>query len=97
MVIFLFITIGDKKYNIVHPKGRKRWIVKKILEDKDYSHLDALLDDVINLRQTPSRLDIHDFELPDSIPKNIAQSERPPKQQVIDAHITRFSKPSHTE
>ena len=54
--------------------------------------LDTLLDDVIHLRHIPSKLDIHNFELPDSIPKNIAQSERPPKQQVIDAHITRFSK-----
>ena len=66
--------------------------MKKILEDKDYSHLDALLDDVITLRQLPYRLDIHNFEQPDSIPKNIAQSERPPKQEVIDAHITRFNK-----
>lgn len=85
------------KYNIVYPKGRKRWILKKLLEKKDYSHLDALLDDVIELRRTPSRLDIHNFTLPDTIPKNIAQSERPPKQQVIDAHITRFSKHAPTE
>ena len=63
--------------------------MKKTLEDKDYSHLDALLDDVITLRQLPHRLDI---EQPDSIPKKIPQSERPPKQEVIDAHITRFNK-----
>ena len=31
---------------------------------------------------------IHNFEQPDSIPKNIAKSEGPPKQEVIDAHIT---------
>ena len=67
-------------------------MVKKILEDKNYSHLDTLLDDVIQLRHIPSKQDIHNFELPDSIPKNIAQSEEPPKQQVIDAHITRFTR-----
>ena len=66
--------------------------MKKLLEGKNYSCLDTLLDDVIKLRQTPHRLDIHDFELPDSIPKNIAQLERPPKQQVIDTHITRLAK-----
>ena len=71
--------------------------MKKLLEGKDYSHLDALMDDVITLQQTPSRLDIHTFALPDTIPKNIAQSERPPKQQVIDAHITRFSKHAPTD
>ena len=91
------ITIGDMRYNIVYPKGRKRWIIKKLLEDKDYSHLDTLLDDVITLRLIPSRLDIHNFEQPDNIPKNIALSQRPPKQEVIDAHITRFTKHPHTE
>ena len=61
--------------------------MKNLLEEYNYSHLDTLLDNVIKLPQTPHRLGIHDFELPDSIPKNIAQVERPPKQQVIDAHI----------
>ena len=54
----------------VFPRGRKKWIVKKLLEEKSYSHLDTLLDDVIKLQQTPHRLGICDFELPDSIPKN---------------------------
>ena len=76
-----FIIIADGKYNIMYPKGRKRWIVKKILQDKNYSHLDTLLDDVIQLQHTPSKLDIHNFELPDSIPKNIAQSERHPSNK----------------
>ena len=89
-----FITIGDKKFNVVFPKGRKRWIVKKVLEAKTYSHLDTLLDDVIQLRHTPDTLDMHTFEKPDNIPKNIALSQRPPKQEVIDAHVTRFSKHS---
>ena len=45
--------------------------MKKILQDKNYSHLDTFLDDVIHLRHTPSKLDIHNFELPDSIPKTL--------------------------
>jgi len=80
------------KYNIVFPKGRKRWVVKKVLEDKDYSYLHGLLDDVIEFRQHPDRLDAQTFEVPDNIPKNIAHTEKPPKQQVVDAHITRFTK-----
>ena len=66
--------------------------MKKLLKDKNYSHLDTLLDDIIKLWQTLHGLGMHDFELPDSIPKNIVQLERPPKQQVLDAHITRFTK-----
>lgn len=89
---FIITRTGDVRYNLANSKGRNKWILKKILEDKDYSHLNTLLDDVITLRQTPTRLDIHDFEQPDNIPKNIAKSERPPKQEVIDAHITRFNR-----
>ena len=64
----------------------------KLLEDKDYTYLHALLDDVLEVRQHPDRLDIHNFEVPDNIPKNIALIEKPPKQQAVDAHITRFTK-----
>ena len=61
--------------------------MKKILENKNYSHLNILLDDVITLWQTPSRLDIHNVLQPDSIPKNIAKSEKLPKQEVIIMYL----------
>ena len=94
---FIITRTGDVRYNLAHSKGRnKKRILMKILEDKDYSHLNTLLDNVITLRQTPIRLDIHNFEQPDNIPKNIAKSERPPKQEVIDAHITRFNRHSQS-
>ena len=64
------------------------------VRSQEYSHLDALLDDVIQLRHTLDTLGMHTFEKPDDIPKNIALSQRPPKQEVIDAHVTRFSKHS---
>ena len=87
---------GDVRYNLAHSKGTNRWILKKIMEDKDYSHFDTQPDDVITLQQIPSRLHIQNFEQPDSIPKNIAKSERPPKQEVIDAHITQFYRHSQS-
>ena len=93
---FIITRTGDVRYNLAHSKGRNRWILKKILEDKDYSHLDTLLDDVITLQQTPSRLDIHNFEQPDSILKNIVKSERPLKQEAIDAHIAQFNRHSQS-
>ena len=57
------------------------------MEDKDYSHLVTLLNDVITLWQISNRMDIHNSEQPDSIPKTLQKTERPPKQEVIDAHI----------
>ena len=44
---------------------------------------------------TPSRLDIHNFEQFRQYTENIANSELPPKQEVIDAHITQFN--SHSQ
>ena len=61
--------------------------MKKILEDKNYSHLNILLDDVITPWQTPSRLDIHNVLQPGSTPKNIAKSEQLPKQEVIIIYL----------
>ena len=72
---FIITRTGDVRYNLAHSKVRNRWILKKTLEDKDYSHLDTLPDDVITLRQTLSRLDIHNFEQSGSILKDIAKSE----------------------
>ena len=49
-----------------------------------------MMEDVLILRQIDSRQDITDYQLPDTIPNNIALTERPPKQQAVDAHISRF-------
>jgi len=62
-----------------------------MLEDKDYSYLHGLLDDVIEFQQHPDRVYTQTFEVPDNIPKNISLIEKPPKQQVVDARITRFT------
>ena len=87
-----FIIIGYRKYNIVYSKGRKRWIMKKISEDKIIHTLIPFWMMSFNCgTHLHSKLNIHNFELPDSIPKTL-QSKRPPKQQVIDAYITRFTK-----
>ena len=45
---FITTRIGDVRYNLAYSKGM--WILKKTPEDKDYSHLNTLLDDVITLR-----------------------------------------------
>ena len=56
-----------------------------------------MMDDVLRLRQTHSRQDLTDYQLPDTIPRNIALTERPPKQQVLDAHISRFRTRTQTD
>ena len=36
---FIITHAGDVRCNLAHLKGRNRWILKKILEDKDYIHI----------------------------------------------------------
>ena len=77
------------------PKGRKAWIAKPILEAKDYTHLTHMMEDVIQFRLGDKKLDIIDYDTPSTIPHNIATIERPPKEDVIAKHTSRF--PSHSQ
>ena len=72
------------------PKGRKRWIARPLLESKKYDHLLTMMGDVIQLRLQDNRQDIQEYNVPDSIPKNIASTPKPAKEDTIQAHITRF-------
>ena len=48
------------------------------------------MDDIIQLRLNDDRQDLQEYTLPDSIPKNIASVPKPSKEEVVQAHITRF-------
>ena len=41
---------GSMRYNIAFSKQTKRWTVKRIQEDKDYTYLDDLVEDVLYLK-----------------------------------------------
>ena len=72
----VYLFAGDKRYNIVFPKGRKQWVARPLLEDKNYHNLVTMMDDVIQLRQhNDDRQDIQEYSMPDSIPKNIHSSK----------------------
>ena len=53
-----------------------------------------MMDDVIQLRISDNRHDMQEYNLPDSISKNIVSIQKPSKEDVIQAHITRFK---HTQ
>ena len=48
-----------------------------------------MLQDILYLR-IHRQQDMHNYEKPDTIPKNIAAIERPPKDEVIAIHLYRF-------
>ena len=87
----VYLFVGDKRYNIVFRKGRKQWVARPLLEEKNHDHLFTMMEDVIQLRQhDDDRQDIQEYSIPDSIPKNIATVPKPDKEDVVHAHITRF-------
>ena len=87
---------GTSRYLITFPKGRKSWVAKPILEDKDYTHLVHMMEDVVHTRMDRDKHELFDYDIPDTIPRNIASVERPSKEQVIAQHISRFPAQSTT-
>ena len=81
---------GSMRYNIAFSKQTKRWTVKPIHEDKDYTYLDDLVEDV--LYQKLHNTDLLDFDTPQSLglPHNIAPIPPPSKDSLISSHTSRF-------
>ena len=78
--------------------GSISWVVKPILEDKDYTHLCHMMEDVVQLRLDEHQQELHvfDYDKLEFIPQNIASIERSPKQDIIAQHISRFPMWSHS-
>ena len=86
----MFFLSGKTRFKIIFPKGKKAWVAKLILESKIYTHLTYMLDDIVQLRLHGDKLDTVKFDKPSTLPHNIATVDKPPKEEVIAAHITRF-------
>ena len=48
--LIVLFTDGKARYLIAFSKGRKSWVAKPILEEKDYTHLCHIMEDVVQLR-----------------------------------------------
>ena len=77
-------------------EGKEIMGAKAILEEKDSTHLCHIMEDVVQLRLDEHRQQLFDYDKPDFIPQNIARLERPPKQEVITQHISRFPTRLHS-
>ena len=73
----------------------KLWTATPILEPKDYTHLTHMMEDVIQFRLDDKTHDMIDYNTPSTIPCNIATIERPPKEDIVSRHKSRF--PSHSQ
>ncbi|XP_070580808.1 uncharacterized protein [Ptychodera flava] len=78
---------GEHRYRTVFPKNRKAWVAKPIKEKKSYCHVSEMMSDVIGRRR--SGREDGNINVPD-LPANIAPTPRPPVEDVVTAHLTRF-------
>ena len=80
---------GAKRYKVLFPKGRKKWVAKPVVEAKSYGFVTELMKDALLLKK--NKVQVHSLT-PARIPKNIATTPRPCKDEVIKAHKTRMGK-----
>ena len=74
---------GEKRFSVVFPKGRKRWVAKPVKEKKDYSYVQEMMTSVLNVcTSTASPDDIGEIKVPD-LPSNISRGTKPPKEEVV--------------
>ena len=55
-----------------------------------------MLDDIVQLRLHGDKLDTMVFDKPSILPHNNATVDKPPKEQVIAAHTSRFPTKTHS-
>ena len=82
---------GVAKNKFVFPRGSGHWVVKPQYEMKSYQFLSDLMDDLVACKRD-------DTNVPPLPPKpaarNIATTERPPKEDLLDKHRSRFNRSS---
>ena len=80
---------GSLKHKFVCPKGTGGWVAKPKYEDKSYQFVDNLMATLVAFKRG-------DTEVPPLPPKqavrNIASITRPPKEELLAKHRSRFNK-----
>ena len=77
------------RYKVVFPKRRKQWVAKPVMAAKSYLFMQHLMAKVLSFNPA----DEHEkVTRPNSIPKNIAHTTCPNKEDIIEAHRSRMGK-----
>ena len=67
----------------------KDWVVRPVFEEKTKPHVTEMLCSVLEMRDTGEEPE--QVQVPD-LPKNIAPIPRPPKEDLLARHVSRFGK-----
>ncbi|KAL2102342.1 hypothetical protein ACEWY4_001510 [Coilia grayii] len=78
---------GIPRFSMVFTKHSKDWVAKKIYEPTSQSFRHYLIERVLQRRENPTPPEMPRVQQP----QNIATKEKPPKEDVIQKHQSRFS------
>ncbi len=76
---------GERRYNVVCPKQRNKWVAKPIKEPKSYEYINSMMKDVLKIKEGKKMK-----YKPVAQAQNISTIPKPPKQEVIAQHKTRM-------
>jgi hypothetical protein len=80
---------GLLRYDVVFPKRTKEWVGKPISEPKSHIWRLYLIKEVLSFHD--GKRTAEQIPVPEAVPKNIAYTPRPPKEDVIKRHRSRFA------
>ena len=81
---------GEKRYNVVFPKGRKRWVAKPVKEKKDYRYVQDMMMSVVRVCEgTATAEETAEIRVPE-LPSNISRNEKPSKEDVVSTQKSRM-------
>ncbi|XP_063967369.1 uncharacterized protein LOC135157003 isoform X2 [Lytechinus pictus] len=78
---------GEQKVALKYSKRTKEWVAKLMKEKKDYSYLVEILENILKMRS--GEIEVETVVLPE-LPKNVAPTPRPSKEEVMARKYTRF-------
>ena len=84
-------SAGILRFNAVFPKSQNAWRIRPIKEPKQYDYYEDLMERTIYMHLNPQ---LSPTILPPSLPRNIATTLRPSKDELIEQHFSRFLNPS---
>jgi len=62
---------GKPRFKVLFPNRRKAWVAKPILQNKDYTHLTRMMNDILELWTHGKQQDTLDFDKPLTLPQKI--------------------------
>ena len=82
----------EQQFSSAFSKASKKWQTKPVKERKSYEFIHQLMTDAIERRRSEPKHSAGAASKPKSLPKNIAKTPLPPKEQLIKKRLERIIK-----